>query len=109
MKVSYLPNDWRTEPQADGKNMIWDITMSSEESTAGRINDLRKADYTQVDGLLVNISVETSIRRIESRHREGHDEWRAGRAWAAGMSHQKLSKNKPTRNGEARTERFTKR
>ena len=54
--------------------MIWDITMSSEESTAGRINDLRKADYTQVNGLFVNISVETSISRIESRHRVGHDE-----------------------------------
>jgi predicted ABC-type ATPase len=75
---SYLAKRLAHRAQADGKNMIWDITMSSEESTAGRINDLRKADYTQVDGLFVDISVETSIRRIESRHREGHDEWRAG-------------------------------
>ena len=65
--------------QADGKNLIWDITMSSIESISGRINDLRKADYTQVDGLFVNISVETSITRIESRHREGHDAWRTGK------------------------------
>jgi predicted ABC-type ATPase len=75
---SYLAKRLAHRAQADGKNMIWDITMSSEESTAGRINDLRKADYTQVNGLFVDISVETSIRRIESRHREGHDEWRAG-------------------------------
>ena len=75
---SYLAKRLAHRAQADGKNMIWDITMSSEESTAGRINDLRKADYTQVHGLFVDISVETSISRIESRHREGHDEWRAG-------------------------------
>jgi hypothetical protein len=75
---SYLAKRLAHRAQADGKNIIWDITMSSEESTAGRINDLRKADYTQVDGLFVDISIETSIRRIESRHREGHDEWRAG-------------------------------
>lgn len=75
---SHLAKRLAHRAQADGKNLIWDITMSTEKSTAGRIDDLRKADYTQVDGLFVDISVETSIRRIESRHREGHDEWRTG-------------------------------
>jgi predicted ABC-type ATPase len=75
---SHLAKRLAHRAQADGKNLIWDITMSSEESTTGRINELREADYTQVDGLFVDISVETSIRRIESRHREGHDEWRTG-------------------------------
>ena len=53
--------------------------MSSAKSTSSRIEDLRKADYTQVDGLFVDISVATSTTRIESRHREGHDTWRAGK------------------------------
>ena len=76
---SYLAKRLAHRAQTDGKNLVWDITMSSERTTAGRINDLRKAGYTQVDGLFVHISVETSIRRIESRHREGHDEWRNGK------------------------------
>jgi predicted ABC-type ATPase len=75
---SHLAKRLAHRAQADGKNLIWDITMSSEGTTAGRIDDLRKAGYTQVDGLFVDISIETSIRRIESRHREGHDEWRTG-------------------------------
>ena len=75
---SHLAKRLAHRAQADGKNLIWDITMSSEKTTAGRINDLRKADYTQVDGLFADISVETSIRRIKSRHREGHDEWLNG-------------------------------
>lgn len=76
---SHLAKRLAHRAQADGKNLIWDITMSSETSTAGRIDDLRKANYAQVDGLFVDISVETSISRTEWRHREGHDEWRAGR------------------------------
>jgi predicted ABC-type ATPase len=75
---SHLAKRLAHRAQADGKNLIWDITMSSEESTAGRINDLREAGYTQVNGLFVDISIEASIRRVESRHREGHDEWRTG-------------------------------
>jgi predicted ABC-type ATPase len=75
---SHLAKRLAHRAQADGKNLIWDVTMSSENSTAGRIDNLRKADYTQVDGLFVDISVETSIKRMESRHREGQDEWRTG-------------------------------
>ena len=64
--------------QSEGRNLIWDITMASEESTQKRIDDLRAAGYTQVDGLFVDIPIETSIRRMELRHREGHDNYRAG-------------------------------
>ena len=52
--------------------------MSSEESTQRRIDDLRAAGYTQVDGLFVDIPIETSVKRMELRHREGHDKYRAG-------------------------------
>ena len=75
---SYLAGQLALRAQADGKNLIWDITMSSEESTAKRINELASAGYTHIDGLFVDISVETSLRRIESRHREGHDKYLAG-------------------------------
>ena len=75
---SYLAGQLALRAQADGKNLIWDITMSSEESVAKRINELTSASYTHIDGLFVDISVETSLRRIESRHREGHDKYLAG-------------------------------
>jgi predicted ABC-type ATPase len=75
---SHIAKRLANRAQADGKNLIWDITMSSKESTVGRIQALRDAGYGQVDGLFVKISTETSIRRTESRHREGHDKWRAG-------------------------------
>jgi predicted kinase len=62
--------------QADGKNVIWDITMSSRESTEWRINSLRTAGYTRIEGIFVDIPVETSVTRAGSRHREGHDDYR---------------------------------
>jgi predicted kinase len=62
----------------DGKNVIWDITMSSRGSTDRRISDLREAGYT-VDGIFVDIPVETSVRRADARHREGHDEYCSGK------------------------------
>ena len=64
---------------ADGKNLIWDITMSSAESTEKRINDLREAGYTKVEGVFVDIPVDLSITRTQSRHRLDHNEFRAGR------------------------------
>lgn len=75
---SYLARQLSLRAQADGKNIIWDITMSSTKTTTARVADLRSAGYTQVEGLFVDIPLETSIKRTESRHREGHDSFRAG-------------------------------
>jgi len=64
--------------QRDGRNVIWDITMSSSESTQQRIDSLRLAGYREIDGIFVDIPVETSVRRSQSRHREGHEKYRLG-------------------------------
>jgi predicted ABC-type ATPase len=64
---------------ADGKNLIWDITMSSAESTEKRIDDIHRSGYTKVEGIFVDIPVEISVSRTEARHREGHEDFRAGR------------------------------
>jgi predicted kinase len=63
---------------SDNKNVIWDVTMSSAESTQGRIADLRSAGYAEIEGIFVDIPVEVSVRRAEARHREGHDQYEAG-------------------------------
>jgi hypothetical protein len=69
---------------ADGKNVIWDIALSRQDSAEERIDDLHEAGYS-VTGIFVDIAVETvdiavetSVRRAESRHRSGHEEYRAG-------------------------------
>ena len=64
--------------QADGKNVVWDITMSSQASTEQRIGDLRSSGYTHIEGIFVDIPVETSVARADARHRQGHDEYRCG-------------------------------
>ena len=70
---SYLARQLALRAHVDKKNLIWDITMSTEEKTVRRIEELRAAGYTQVDGLFVEIPIATSINRTDSRHREGHD------------------------------------
>jgi predicted kinase len=62
---------------SDGKNVIWDITMSKPDTTQQRIADLRAAGYSVI-GIFVDIPVETSIRRADYRHRAGHEDYRAG-------------------------------
>jgi predicted kinase len=62
----------------DGRNVIWDITMSSQESTEQRINGLRELGYSRVEGIFVDIAPDVGVRRSDARHREGHDSYRAG-------------------------------
>ncbi len=64
---------------SDRKNVIWDVTMSSVDSTQKRIaNELRSAGYGDGEASLRRHSVDVSVRRAEARHREGHDNtWRA--------------------------------
>jgi predicted ABC-type ATPase len=64
--------------QAEGKNLVLDITMSSRESTEWRINTLRAAGYARIQGIFIDIPVDISVTRVSSRHREGHDDYRAG-------------------------------
>jgi predicted ABC-type ATPase len=63
---------------ADGKNVIWDITMSTGKSTGARIDALREAGYTKIHGVFVDIPVELSVKRAETRHRHDHDGYRNG-------------------------------
>jgi predicted kinase len=74
---SAIAKQLERKARSDGKNIIWDITMSSRESTERRITDLR-ADGYRVDGIFVDIPVETSVRRADARHRSGYDDYLAG-------------------------------
>jgi predicted kinase len=75
---SYIARQLAVRAQADGKNLIWDITMSSRASAERRLEDLRVAGYEHVEGIFVDIPVELSAQRADARHRSGEDEYRAG-------------------------------
>lgn len=75
---SYLARRLAHLAHADGRNLIWDITMSKEGSTEKRIEVLRSAGYSHVDGIFIDVPIELSLRRADARHREGHDTYRAG-------------------------------
>jgi predicted kinase len=75
-EASYIAKRLALRAMTDGKNIIWDITMSSQESTEKRINNLRDAAYSQIDGIFVDIPADVSVARTELRHREGHEQWR---------------------------------
>jgi len=61
----------------DGKNVIWDITMSGVLTTEQRLDDLDRAGYSTT-GIFVNISIGEAVRRADARHRAGHERYRAG-------------------------------
>jgi predicted kinase len=75
---SYVARQLALRAQADGKNLIWDITMSSRDSVKERVTALREAGYQQIDGIFVDIPIDVSVRRAEFRHRAGEDDYRAG-------------------------------
>jgi hypothetical protein len=61
----------------DGKNIIWDITMSGVRSTEQRLGDLDRAGYS-TRGIFVSIGIAEAVRRADARHRQGHEDYRAG-------------------------------
>lgn len=75
---SHIAKRLARKAQADGMNVIWDVTMCRPESAEKRIDSLRAGGYTQIHGVFVDIPVEVSTRRADARHREGHDAYRAG-------------------------------
>jgi len=75
---SYVARQLASRAQSDGKNIIWDITMSSRAKTESRIDDLRASGYDSVEGIFVDIPVEVSAARAEYRHRQDHDKYIAG-------------------------------
>jgi predicted kinase len=75
---SHIAKQLALRAMPEGKNIIWDITMSSRESTERRIGDLRRAGYLRIEGIFVDIPADVGIHRSDARHREGHDGYRAG-------------------------------
>jgi predicted ABC-type ATPase len=75
---SAMANRMAARAMADHKNIIYDITMSSEGSVQKRLDRLAAAGYTNVHGVFVDIPVEKSVDSAISRYRSGMEAYRAG-------------------------------
>jgi predicted kinase len=75
---SYIARQIASRAMTDGKNLIWDIQMSSRESVKERIDNLQSAGYERIDAIFVDIPVELSLERADDRHREGEEKYRSG-------------------------------
>jgi predicted kinase len=75
---SHITRRLATRALAEGRNVIWDVTMSRVESTEERIQELRTAGYKRIDGVFIDIPIEVSSRRAEARHREDQEAFRSG-------------------------------
>ena len=76
---SYIARQLALLAQADGKNIVWDITMSSHAKTERRIDELRASGYKSIQGIFVDIPVELAVTRSDDRHRVGHEDYRMGK------------------------------
>jgi hypothetical protein len=65
---------------ADGRNLIWDVSMASLPATRALLDALRLAGY-RVKALFTDLTIEESVRRADEAHRRGHDEYLAGRGF----------------------------
>lgn len=65
--------------QDEGINVMWDITMSgATKKTQAKIKDLKDRGYS-VDGVFVDIPVETSVERAMARYRRGLEQFLDGK------------------------------
>lgn len=77
-EASYIAKQLGLRAEARGINIIWDITMSTSKSTDRRIDELVASGYQRIDGLFVDIPIEVSVARADSRHRVDHEKYRTG-------------------------------
>ena len=77
-EASHLAKRLGHRAQAEGKNILWDMTMSKAGTCTDRIAALRAHGYTQIDAVFVDIPIAVSLGRADARHRQGHDDFRAG-------------------------------
>ena len=77
-EASHVAKRLAHRAHSDGRNVIWDVTMSNAQTCAARIGALQAAGYTRVEAIFVDIPLAISASRADARHRQGHDEYRAG-------------------------------
>lgn len=62
----------------DRKNIIFDGTMANPGLVFSRVKRMDEAGYKRVDGIFVDVSDETSRRRVAQRYRQDLQSWLGG-------------------------------
>lgn len=79
-EASELANRLAERAYAEKKNLVWDITMSSDKSVAEkRIKPMREAGYTDIGALFVDTTVENSITQAKNRWIRGMNDFINGK------------------------------
>jgi hypothetical protein len=52
--------------------------MSRPGSAEGRVGSLQADGYKRIDGIFIDIAIETALRRVDARHRLGNEDYRNG-------------------------------
>ncbi len=58
---SHIAKQLALRAMPEGKNVIWDITMSSQDSVERRITTMRTAGYARIEGIFVDIPVDVGV------------------------------------------------
>jgi len=75
---SVIAKNLADRAMAEGKNIMWDITMGSPSGVESRLTSLREMGYTKIDSVFVDIPLETSMERVADRFRRGVDDYLNG-------------------------------
>jgi Zeta toxin len=79
-EAQFLAKRLGLRAMADGRNLLWDITMASGLAVESWLSALNRARYATT-GVFVDIDIETSVRRSEAIYRSQYMEHRRGRGY----------------------------
>lgn len=79
-EASSITKDLATEMLAQGKNVIWDITLHSLKSGSGKLANLKAQGY-HVAGAFVDVSTTKSLNNAQKRHDHGQADYAAGKGY----------------------------
>ena len=77
-ETQYLVDQLAQRAYDERKNMMWDVTMSSDERVGSMLDDLNEHGYSDITGLYVEIAPEVSTNRAMRRWWEGHEAYQRG-------------------------------
>ena len=78
-EASQMAKDLAEKAYRERKNVVWDITMSSEKSVKkDRIDVMRAAGYTDIRGVFVDVSVAKSVAQARKRWERGLTDYANG-------------------------------
>lgn len=65
------------------KNVIWDGTMGNPGLIQSRVKKMDDLGYSKISAVFVDVSDDTSQRRVKERYRQGLYEWQQGKGQGA--------------------------